>query len=80
MPAPPIGGCHSSTWIDEYEGGGTMTGTTTAVTRVQWSRQGPEAIEASFGRVTTDDPSNYRSRGVRWTFGDVVVSDTIQSP
>lgn len=50
------------------------------VTRVAWSRQGRDAIAHSCGRVTCDDSDEFRSRGVRWTFDDVIVSHTLQTP
>ncbi|PPF89503.1 hypothetical protein C5B96_01000 [Subtercola sp. Z020] len=50
------------------------------VTRTEWSRQGPDAIAHSFGRVTCDDREGFRSRGVRWTFDDIVVSHIRQTP
>lgn len=49
-------------------------------TRVRWSRRGEEAIAQSPGRVSCDDASQFRSRGVRWTFDDIIVSHTLQSP
>ncbi|WP_172582637.1 AraC family transcriptional regulator [Subtercola boreus] len=53
---------------------------TQATTRQQWSRQGQEALDLSAGNVTCDDPKNFRSRGVLWTFGDVIASDVVMTP
>ncbi|MDF2443149.1 MAG: hypothetical protein JWR01_1352 [Subtercola sp.] len=55
-------------------------GPTRNTTRLQWSLAGPDGLDRFPVPVTCDDPHAFRSRGTRWTFGDAILSDTVQSP
>ncbi|WP_170152016.1 AraC family transcriptional regulator [Subtercola boreus] len=54
-------------------------GQTRDTSRVQWSLAGQDGIDRAPVRIDCADPHAFRSRGTRWTFGDVIVSDTIHT-
>ncbi|RFA13734.1 hypothetical protein B7R21_07830 [Subtercola boreus] len=45
-----------------------------------WSKGGPEAVRETPWNVDRVGPGTFRYQGRRWTFDDVIVSDTLQSP